>query len=45
MESISFRRDQHYASLGTVEGKGAIEIHPPMLLSDGGGGGEGKGGY
>jgi hypothetical protein len=26
-ESISFRRDQHYASSGTIEGEGAIEIH------------------
>jgi hypothetical protein len=36
-ESVSFRRDQHYASLGTVEGEGAIEIHVPMLLGEGGG--------
>jgi hypothetical protein len=33
-KSISLRRDQHYASLGTVEGERAIEIHAPMLLSD-----------
>jgi hypothetical protein len=33
-ESICFRRDQHNTSPGTVEGKGDIEIHAPMLLSD-----------
>jgi hypothetical protein len=33
-ESISFRRDQHCASPGTVEGKRAIKIHSPMPLSD-----------
>jgi hypothetical protein len=33
-EIISFRIDQHYASLDTIEGEGAIRIHAPMLLSD-----------
>jgi hypothetical protein len=33
-ESISFGRDQHYTSPGTIEGEGAIKIHAPMLLSD-----------
>jgi hypothetical protein len=33
-ESISFRRDQHYASPCTIEGEGAAKIHAPMLLSD-----------
>jgi hypothetical protein len=33
-ESISFMRDRHYTSPGTIEGKGAIEVHAPMLLSD-----------
>jgi hypothetical protein len=41
-ESISLRRDQHYASHGTIEGERAIEIHAPMLLSDGGGGVESR---
>jgi hypothetical protein len=33
-ESISFRSDQHYATPGTVEGEGVIEIHAPMLSGD-----------
>jgi hypothetical protein len=33
-ESISFRRDQHYASPNTVDDKGVAEIHAPMLLGD-----------
>jgi hypothetical protein len=33
-ESISLRRDQHYASPGVVEGERAIEVHAPILLSD-----------
>jgi hypothetical protein len=33
-ESISFKWDQHYASLSLVEGERAIKIHAPMLLSD-----------
>jgi hypothetical protein len=31
-ELVSFWRDQHYTSPGTIEGEGAIEIHAPMLL-------------
>jgi hypothetical protein len=27
---------QHYTSTDTIEGKAAIKIHAPMLLSDGG---------
>jgi hypothetical protein len=37
-ETISLRRDRHYASPGLVEGERAIEIHAPVLLGDGGGG-------
>jgi hypothetical protein len=37
-ESILFRRDQHYASLGTDEGERAVKVHALMLLSDWGGG-------
>jgi hypothetical protein len=33
-ELISFRRDQHYASPGLVEGERAMEIHAPMVLGD-----------
>jgi hypothetical protein len=36
-ELISIRRDQHYASPGTIVGERAIEIQAPMLLSDWGG--------
>jgi hypothetical protein len=35
-ESVFFRRDQHYASPGTIEGAGAVEIHALMLLGEGG---------
>jgi hypothetical protein len=32
-ESISFRRDQCYASPSTIEGERVIEVHDPMPLS------------
>jgi hypothetical protein len=33
-ESVSLRRNQHYASPGPIESERDIEIHAPMLLDD-----------